>query len=97
MFIFDRSFLYWEYIAWTLVSEHKECNGPEIEKHLPENAEIQDCATECQGISSMFIVSPSLNKCYCETSATAEGTCNVVDAVNSHLYKYSIQGRCLII
>ena len=89
--------LHWKYIAWNLVSEYKECSGNEIDKLLPENAEIQDCATDCEDISSMFIFSGSLNKCFCETSATAEGACHVIDNVNYHLYKYVNYGRLFII
>ena len=85
------------YIEWTLVSENLECGGSEIRKELIPNAEVQDCARECEGVSSMFIFAPELNACYCETSATPEGTCDVVDIQGYHLYKYNNLGRLLII
>ena len=34
--------------------------------------------------------SSTYNNCYCETSATAEGTCDIVELENSDLYKYGI-------
>jgi hypothetical protein len=73
---------------WTLVSENTECSGTETEKQLQPSAEIQDCADECDGVSSMFLFSPGQNRCFCETAATAEGTCNVIDISGWHLYKY---------
>ena len=75
-------------VEWTLVSENQECSGSEINKFVTSNAEINDCATQCRGVSSMFIFSSTYNNCYCETSATAEGTCDIVDISTYNLYKY---------
>ena len=94
---FDCSLLYLVYIEWTLVSENTECSGSESEKILPPNAEIQDCANECDGVSSMFLFSPGQNRCFCETAATAEGSCTVIDIVGWDLYTYGNEGRFLII
>ena len=80
--------LYVEFSAWTLVSENQECGGSEIRKSLRPGAGVQDCATECGGVSSMFLFSPRWNSCYCETSAAADGTCDIIDIPNYNLYKY---------
>ena len=78
---------------WILVAENQECSGSEISKNLQPNAEIHDCAKECKGVSSMFIFRPRYNSCYCETIATAKGTCATVDLQESNLYKYVIDEK----
>ena len=68
-----------ECIEWNLVSKRSECDGSETERNLLPNAGIQDCASECIGVSSMFIINQDRSRCFCETAATAEGTCDVIN------------------
>jgi hypothetical protein len=95
--MFNFSLLHLLRLEWTLVSGNTECSGAETEKTLQPDAEIQDCANECDGVSSMFLFSPGQNRCFCETAATAEGSCTVIDIVGWDLYKYGNEGRFLII
>ena len=75
------------------MSENKECGGSKIEKIVNSNADIPDCASQCDGVSSMFIFSQQQKRCFCETSATAQGSCKLEDISDYHLYKYVYQGR----
>ena len=79
------------------MEQKKECGGSEVWKgHLPI---VDDCASECKGIASMFAFGTNDFKnnrceqkgcaCYCETSATEKATCNTVDHNGYRLYKYS--------
>ena len=87
-------------LDWELVAEKKECSGSETEKgtfHI-----IDNCASQCNGVASMFAFGTNdfgeprcYNngcRCLCETSATAEGTCNKVNHKGYRLYRYSNQG-----
>ena len=84
-------------VEWTLVSENTECSGSETEKQLQPDSDIQDCARECSGVSSMFLFSPRRNRCFCETAASTDGTCDVIDIQGWDLYKYGNEGNFLII
>ena len=95
---FDCSLLHLVSVEWTLVSENTECGGAEEKKELQPNAEIQDCANECLGISSMFLFSKVYGTCYCETAATAKGSCTETNGYETYkLYKYGNEGRFLTI
>ena len=85
-----------ELAVWTLVSTNSECSGSETQKTLVANSEIKDCADACNGVSSMFIYSKIHNKCYCETSASPDGTCNVKSMSGYNLFRYN-KGRSTII
>ena len=84
-------------LEWTLQASKTECSGSEISKgKLPS---VDECASECKGISSMFAFGTNdylKNRCdnngcncLCETSAAEEGTCDRVDHNGYRLYKYS--------
>ena len=75
-----------------MVAANRECSGLEIDKNLQTNAQIQDCAKECEGVSSMFIFTHHHNHCFCETSATGI-TCDMIDLQDYDLYKYGIYNR----
>ena len=94
---FDCSLLQLVRVEWTLVIENTECSGAAIEKDLQRNAKIQDCANKCDGISSMFLFNQDIKRCFCETAATAEGSCTVAHANKYDLYKYGNEGRFLTI
>ena len=85
-------FLFYD-IEWLLVSENKECEGSKIEKIVNPNADIPDCARQCEGVSSMFTFSPKQKRCFCETSGTPQGSCTFEDISDYHLYKYVSLGR----
>ena len=85
-------------VEWTIAAERKECSGSEISKSKKLN--IESCASSCKGFSSMFIYgtndfganrcnSNGYCDCYCETSASNKGTCNMVDNNGFRLYKYT--------
>ena len=76
----------------------KECGGSEVSKgKLPS---VDDCASQCKGVASMFAFGTNdylTNRCnsngcqcLCETSATEDGTCNSVNHKGYRLYKYRI-------
>ena len=67
---------------------------------------IQDCADKCHGVSSMFRYQVYVNDdpnlrdsimCYCEKSATDEGTCQMERIVGFSIYKYINIGELLLI
>ena len=67
---------------------------------------IQNCADKCHGVSSMFRYQKLVSKvpnlrdsimCYCEKSATEEGTCQKERMTGFYLYKYINIGRLLLI
>ena len=81
-----------------MLEAKKECSGSEISKgKLPS---VDDCASQCEGVASMFAFGTNdylTNRCnndgcscYCETSATEDGTCNSVNHNGYRLYKYGI-------
>ena len=85
-------------LVWGLVEEKTECSGSEVSKG--KLSSIDDCALKCKGEASMFAFGTNdflenrCNEegcsCYCETSATEEGTCEKVDHNGYRLYKYGI-------
>ena len=81
-----------------MFAERKECDSTEIFKgKLPS---VDNCASQCKGVASMFIFGTNdygtdrCNddgcSCYCETSATEEGTCNRKNHNGFRLYKFGI-------
>ena len=64
---------------------------------------IDDCAEACKGQASMFAFGTndfgvdrcedSGSKCLCETSARADGTCDVVEHKGYRLYRFSAPGK----
>ena len=79
-----------------LVSEKKECSGPEMVAGKLKT--LADCAQACRGIASMFLYgttdfgtkrcdSEGCN-CVCETNARS-GDCEEVDHKGYRLYKYT--------
>ena len=81
--------------GFTRVQRNAECSGSEIEKALQRNARRRHCADACEGVSSMFLFSRRQNRCFCETAATPEGTCDVIDIRGWTLFKYG--GSFLIV
>ena len=81
-----------------MVAEKTECSGSEIDKG--QLTSVDDCASQCKGVASMFAFGTNdfgTNRCndkgcscYCETSATVEGTCERVDHNGYRLYKYGM-------
>ena len=84
-------------LEWVLVQEKTECSGSE--SFIGEFPSISGCASQCKMVSSMFAFGTNdygterCNndgcKCLCETSATEEGTCTIVNHNGYRLYKYS--------
>ena len=80
-----------------MVAEKKECGSSEIEIGYLHS--VEDCASRCKGVARMFIFGTNDFgnnrcdskgcKCFCETSATNQGTCNIIDHTGYRLYKYT--------
>ena len=83
--------------GWSLVGEKKECSGSEDDKGTLES--IASCASECKGEASMFAFGTNDFgnsrcdskgcRCLCETSATKQGTCDIINHAGYRLYKYT--------
>ena len=81
---------------FSLVAEKKECSGSET--HKGRFVTVEECALSCKEVASMFIFGTNnfgttrcnTNgcKCYCETSAQDDGSCNVINHNGYLLYKY---------
>ena len=79
-----------------MVAEKKYCSGSELHKGKLQS--VDDCASICKGVASMFVFGTNefgVNrcdsigcKCFCETSAMDQGTCNQIDHNGYRLYKY---------
>ena len=90
--------------GWTLVKDRAECAGDEI--YPGEIATIEDCASECKGISSMFafgtndygasrcLADGSKCNCLCETAASSNGVCQ--ESAHSGYRLYAYQGNLII-
>ena len=91
----------WIFAGWSLVGEKQECGGKE--ELMGRLESVEECAEACTGVSSMFIFGTNdfgkkrCNwkgcKCYCETSAAADGTCNVKNHRGYRLYRYDTWGN----
>ena len=83
-------------VDWVLVSDVSECSGSEIDQGQLEN--VIQCGERCRGVSTMFIFgtndygkTPCENgkcRCWCETSATTDGTCDITTNNGFRLYAY---------
>ena len=90
------SYLVFVVIGWNIVSEKKECTGSEI--HKGKFSTTEECATQCSGISFMFIFGTNdfgttrcSNEgcdCFCETSSVSPGSCDTQTNDGYRLYKY---------
>ena len=80
------------------MAKNQVCGGAETLKEIGPNGQIEDCARECKGVTSMFIFDIETKKCFCEDSATAQGTCKLINFKGYYLYKYAnLPGKLLII
>ena len=87
-----------------MVGEKQECGGKE--ELMGRMESVEECAEACTGVSSMFIFGTNdfgkkrCNwkgcKCYCETSAAADGTCKVKNHRGYRLYRYDTWGNISI-
>ena len=86
-----------------LVAKGKGCSGINIDKGI--FATIEMCAEECKNLSSMFQFGRNGTggcttngcACYCETAASADGTCDQKDKDYVNLYRYTKKGDILFI
>ena len=84
-----------------MVAEKTECSdNVEMEMHIGRQQSIENCASKCKGKASMFIFGTKDYgkdercfdngcECYCEISATPQGTCDIVHHKGYRLYKYN--------
>ena len=90
--------------GWELVEDKTECGGEEISKGRQPS--VKDCAIQCEGVASMFVLGTNdygtirCNdngcKCFCETSANTDGSCDQVDHKGYRLYKYVGKGNIFV-
>ena len=79
----------------------QECGGEE--EFIGRLESVEKCAEACTGVASMFIFGTNdfgknrCNrkgcKCYCETSAATDGTCNMKNHRGYRLYRYDTWGN----
>ena len=92
--------------AWSLVATRAKCEGTDEEAKDVEASNDRldgpkECAKKCHGVSSMFRFQmgggdPNLRdsvNCYCEKSATEEGTCQFKRIAHFSLYKFTNIGK----
>ena len=75
-----------------------ECDGLELNKGYIAN--VKECAAKCTGVSTMFAFGTNDFdetrcedtgcRCLCETAATPNGTCSVVNHRGYRLYEYKV-------
>ena len=73
------------------MNANTKCDGQGILKFTKAEANTEDCAKACEGVSSMFAFC-SGQACHCEQSATVEGSCKTKYASGCMLYKYTKRG-----
>ena len=71
--------------GYELVAENKRCDGSNIKSGTFDS--VSECSDSCKSLSSMFIFASPGGDCYCETSATNDGICNMKDFGGFWLYK----------
>ena len=78
------------------MAEARECSGTKEHGCLQTSAE--NCARSCHNRSSMFVFASSSGRChggkcecFCETSASANGTCNQTENSATDLYKFEVE------
>ena len=91
--------------GWTLVGEKQECRGEE--EYIGRFETVEECGEACGGVATMFIFGTNdfgtarcegngkQCQCFCETSATDDGSCDITDHNGYRLYKYSPPGKFL--
>ena len=80
---------------WVLAHDVSECNGTE-ESWKGYLEKIQNCADACRDVSSMFIFGIEGSnrckdgkcRCYCETVASADGICDIIEHKGYRLYSF---------
>ena len=88
-------------LDWLLVADKTECRGSE--KDMGYISTADECSKKCKGQSSMFSFGTrdygdsrcgfTGCKCFCETSASMDGTCSQVSHNGYRLYKYKTDGK----
>ena len=86
---------------YELVAEGQQCSGEKISKGRP--AKVEECAAQCKNVSSMFMFGIG-NKCdsdgcvcWCEKTASADGTCYQADISGYNLYRFVLNGNILFV
>ena len=80
-------------VDWKLVANKSECNGTEFKAGHFEN--IEECAEQCRDASSMFTFgrcrfsNDDKCKCYCQTAAKTDGTCEIIGNNRYSLYAFT--------
>ena len=83
------------FLEFALVAQERECSGKQ--EHGCLQTSVENCARSCHNKSSMFAFASSSKrcrggrcKCSCETSASANGTCNQTGNPAFNLYKFEV-------
>ena len=78
---------------YELVAEKMMCGGGHESKDCVGT--VQACAIQCTNVASMFIYGREECQCFCETAASADGTCNQESNGAQNLYKIIKSGKIL--
>ena len=89
---------------WMIVAEQMYCEGEQV--HQTDVSTIDECAVQCNGLSSMFVVgtndygigSQCVNgkcKCICQPDAATDGTCDQKSDNRFRLFKFKNDGNLL--
>ena len=80
-------------VQYELVSTSKICSGGREDKG--RIGTVEECAKQCTNVASMFIYAKCDSadcRCYCETGASADGTCDRTDNSQYRLYRFIQEG-----
>ena len=86
------------------MAEQMYCEGEQV--HQTDVSTIDECAVQCNGLSSMFVVgtidygtsSQCINrkcKCICQPNAADDGTCDQKSDSRFRLFKFQNDGNAL--
>ena len=86
------------------MAEQKYCEGEQV--HRADVSTIDECAVQCDGLSSMFVVgtndygtsSQCVNgkcKCICQPNAANDGTCDQKSDNRFRLFEFRYDGNLL--
>ena len=96
-------------VEYTLAAKRKHCVGSEVK--MGYQYSLEDCAKACFNVSSMFIygtndfnyypprcsVAQDGCLCYCQISASEEGSCDTKAHMGYKLYRYANKGWFMIV
>ena len=92
-------------LRYELYETKKKCLGDDIDYgHI---ATLQECAEKCKNVKSMFIYGRTADVCTmkgmsyicvcsCESKASPDGHCTVINNINYDLYRFIQKGKIFL-